>query len=335
VRIGTAFIVVLAALGCAPRVHAQLITGAGSSFAAPVYGKWGEAAAAAGIGVTLNYQAIGSGGGQNQVFNRVVDFGASDAPVPADKLETNRVVQVPVVMGAVVVIVNLPGLADGAMKLTGPILSDIYQGKITKWNDPRIVAINPGLTLPKLAIAPVYRADGSGTTFVFTDYLSLVDPVWKDRVGSNTSVRWLAGSGARGSDGVAATVGNIKGGIGYLESAFAMQNHLAMVQIRNHDGAFISPTPESFAAAANAADWAKAENFAVDLNNEPGAGSWPILSATFVLIPADSQDKPRHDAVVKFFDWGLQHGDGIAGGLHYVVLPQAVKARVLQRLDQK
>ena len=329
-RSRTGLAVALAALPLAalsPAARAQSITGAGSTFAAPIYGKWAEASHAA-TGVSLNYQAIGSGGGQNQVFNRTVDFGASDAPVPADKLASNSLLQFPAAMGGVDVIVNIPGVEGNKLRLDGPTLGGIYLAQIAKWNDPKIATLNPGLKLPDLAIAPVHRADGSGTTFVFTDYLSMVSAEWKDKVGAATSVSWPGGSGARGSDGVAGTVKNIKGGIGYVESAYAEQNHLVTAEMKNHDGQYVAPTLESFAAAAAAADWTGAKNFAVDLNNEAGAQSWPIVSATFVLLPTNPKDKAQSEAVTKFFEWSFANGDQIAHDLLYVPLPAAVKDRV-------
>ena len=279
--LGFAFAGFLAATPLA--AEAQQITGAGSSFAAPIYGKWAEAAASA--GVKLNYQSIGSGGGINQINNRTVDFGASDMPVAAADLSKNKLVQFPTVIGGVVAIVNIPGVAENQLKLDGELLADIYLGKITKWNDPKIAALNAGVALPSLAIAPVYRADGSGTTFVFTDYLSMQSPEWKSKVGASTSVKWAAGNGAKGSDGVAATVRQVKGGIGYVESAYAEQNHLTTTMLRNKAGQFVAPAMPAFAAAAANADWSKVQDFAIDLNDQPGAASWPIESATFVLLP--------------------------------------------------
>jgi phosphate transport system substrate-binding protein len=304
--------------------QAQQITGAGATFPAPVYTKWGEAAKAA-IGIELNYQAIGSGGGQNQIMNRTVDFGASDAPVSAEKLESGKLLQVPAVMGAVVVIVNLPGIAPDQLKLPGEVVAEIYEGKITKWNDPKLVELNSGLKLPNLAIAPVYRADGSGTTFVYTSYLSAVDATWKSTVGAAASVKWPAGTGSKGNDGVAASVANIKGAIGYVEYAYAHQNKLTTIQIRNKAGNYVAPGMEAFSAAAASGDWASAKNFAVDLIDQPGAKSWPIVSATFILLPKDPKDKTRSDNVVKFFDWAYKNGDQIATSLEYVTLPAAVK----------
>ncbi len=307
--------------------QAQQITGAGATFPAPVYTKWGEAAKAA-LGLELNYQAIGSGGGQNQILNRTVDFGASDAPMDPAKLESGKLLQFPTVMGAVVVIVNLPGIAVNQVKLTGELVTEIYQGKITKWNDPKLAELNKGIPLPNLAIAPVYRADGSGTTFVFASYLAARSPEWKDKVGAATSVKWPAGTGAKGNDGVAATVANIKGGVGYVENAYATQNKLTTVQLRNKDGKFVDPTMVSFQAAAANGDWANAKNFAVNLIDQPGATSWPIVSTTFIELPKDPTDKARSANVMKFFDWSYKNGDQIAAGLEYVPLPAAVKDTV-------
>jgi phosphate transport system substrate-binding protein len=317
----TALAITLAGLSFA--AQAQQITGAGSSFAAPIYGKWAEAAAAP-TGLKLNYQSIGSGAGINQVNNRTVDFGASDMPVAAADLAAHSLMQFPTVIGGVVIVVNLPGVAADQLKLTGEIVSEIYLGKITKWNDPKIAALNAGVTLPTLAIAPVYRADGSGTTFVFTDYLSMLSPDWKSSVGSSTSVKWPAGNGAKGSEGVAAVVRQVKGGIGYVESAYAATNHLTTTQMRNKAGSFVSPTMESFAAAAASADWSKVQNFAIDLNDQPGAKSWPIESATFVLLPTDAKEPAQSVAVTKLFDWAFGNGDKIATDLLYIPLPESV-----------
>ncbi len=306
---------------------AQQITGAGATFPAPVYAKWGEAAKAA-IGVELNYQAIGSGGGQNQILNRTVDFGASDAPMEAAKLKSGGLLQFPTVMGAVVPIVNLPDVGDNELKLTGAVLADIFMGKITKWNDPKIAELNQGVTLPGTAIAPVHRADGSGTSYVFTSYLSAVSPDWKDKVGAATSVAWPAGTGARGNDGVAGTVKNVRGGIGYVENAYATQNKLATTQLRNKAGDFVKPTSETFSAAASSADWAGAENFAVDLVNQAGAESWPIVSATFLLVPEQPKDPARAEHVLKFVDWAYKNGGAIARELEYIPLPAKVQDEV-------
>ena len=315
----------VAALPCTAR--AQQITGAGATFPAPIYTKWGELAKPA-IGVELNYQAIGSGGGQNQILQRTVDFGASDAPMDPEKLESGKLLQFPTVMGSVVVIVNIPGVAVDQLKLPPELLAQIYQGKITKWNDPKLVEANPGLTLPATAIAPVYRADGSGTSYVYTSYLSAVSPEWKSAVGAATSVKWPAGAGAKGNDGVAATVRNTRGGIGYVEFAYAHQNNLVTVQLRNKAGVFVKPTMEAFRAAAANGDWANAKNFAVDLINQPGEKSWPIVSATFIELPKDPKDPVRSANVMKFFDWAYKNGDDAAAALDYVALPDTVKQAV-------
>ncbi len=307
--------------------EAQQITGAGSSFAAPIYGKWGEASSSA-TGLQLNYQAVGSGAGINQINNRTVDFGASDMPVAADKLAEHKEMQFPSVIGGVDVIINLPGIKSNEIKLTGPILADIYLGTITKWNDKAIAEINPGVKLPSTAIATVHRADGSGTTFVFTDYLSMQSPEWKSKVGASTSVSWPVGAGAKGSDGVAATVRQIPGGIGYDESAYAEQNHLTTTMMRNFDGKFVAPTMPAFAAAAANADWSKVKNFAIDLNDQPGAASWPIESATFVLLPTDPKDEKQSASVKKFFDWGFTHGNDIATSLLYIPLPAKIQDEI-------
>jgi len=299
------------------------ITGAGSTFAAPIYGKWGEAASGT-TGVKLNYQAIGSGAGINQINNRTVDFGASDMPVAGDQLTAHKLMQFPTVIGGVDIIVNIPGVKPNQLKLTGPILADIYLGNITKWNDKQITALNPDLKLPNLAIAPVHRADGSGTTFVFTNYLGTQSEEWKSKVGSSTSVAWPVGAGAKGSDGVAGTVKQIRGGIGYDESAYAAQNNLVTALLRNKAGQFVAPTMAAFEAAAGSADWSKVQNFAINLNDQPGAASWPILSATFVLLPTDPKDVNQSAAVKKFFDWGFTHGNDIAKQLLYIPLPDSI-----------
>ena len=320
----TALAAVFAGLSFA--ASAQSITGAGATFPAPVYAKWGEGAKA--LGIELNYQAIGSGGGQNQITNRTVDFGASDAPMDPAKLTSANLLQFPTVMGAVVPIVNIPGVTQDQLKLTGDLLADIYAGKITKWNDPKIEQINSGLKLPNIAIAPVYRAEASGTSFVWTSYLSEASPDWKSTVGANTSVKWPAGAGAKGNDGVAATVGHTRGAIGYVENAYATQNHLVTTQLRNKSGAFVTPTTASFTAAASAADWAGAPNFAVSLIDLNGAAVWPIVSPTFILLPKDPKDAAKSADVLKFFDWCYTSGAKTATDLDYIPLPAAVQNTV-------
>jgi len=302
------------------------ITGAGASFPNPVYQKWAEAAKSA-IGLQVNYQSVGSGAGINQIRNRTVDFGASDAPLKPEQLTEAKLMQFPTVMGSVVPIVNIPGVGDDQLKLTGEALADIYQGKITKWNDPHLVELNRGVSLPNLAIAPVYRADGSGTTFVWTSYLSAVSPEWKEKVGAGTSVRFPAGTGARGNEGVAGTVRQVRGGIGYVENAYATQNKLTATQLRNKAGRFVKPTQESFLAAASNANW-DVPGFAANIIDQHGDESWPIVSPTFILLPTDPADPARSAAVRKFFDWAYANGDALAKQLEYIPLPQATKSAV-------
>ena len=299
------------------------ITGAGSSFINPINQKWAEAVKAA-TGITLNYQSVGSGAGINQIKNRTVDFGASDAPLTAAQLTEANLLQFPAVMGSIVAIVNIPGIEDGKLKLTGELLADIYLGKITKWNDRRITEANAGLTLPNLTIAPVYRADGSGTTFVWVSYLSAVSPEFKQKVGIGTSVRFPAGTGARGNEGVAGTVKNIRGAIGYVENAYAVSNKLVSTQLRNKAGQFVRPTQEAFVAAASNADWST-PGFAASIIDQQGDASWPIVSPTFILLPKNPTDAGRSRNVMKFYDWAFRNGDAMAQQLEYIPLPQAVK----------
>ena len=327
--VSTALAITLAAFTSAPfagAAQAQQITGAGATFPAPVYAKWGEAAKAA-TGIELNYQAIGSGGGQNQIFNRTVDFGASDAPVDAAKLEQNHLLQFPTVMGAAVPIVNLPGVAANKLQLTGELLADIYLGKIVKWNDPRLVEANRDLKLPNAAIAPVYRADGSGTTFVFTSYLSAVSPEWKAQVGAATSVKWVAGNGAKGNDGVAATVKQVRGAIGYVEFAYAKQNKLTTTELRNKAGHFVAPAPASFAAAASAATGRCAE-----LRGEPDRHRRRRCLADPVGHFHSAAERPegrgpqceRHEVL----RLRLQERRDLATSLDYIPLPASVQDAV-------
>jgi len=315
-------------LACAASgAQAVDITGAGSTFAAPIYGAW-SAAAKSPVGVALNYQALGSGAGQNQVIARTVDFGASDAPLAAAKLQANMLIQFPTVMGGVVPIVNLPGIAPNQLHLTGEVVAELFSGAISTWNDPKIAALNPGVKLPDTAIAPVHRADGSGTTFVFTSYLAKVSPDWKSKIGAASSIAWPSGAGAKGNDGVAATVRNTEGGVGYVEYAYADKNHLTTVELKDKAGAFVAPNLDSFTKAAAAADWAGAQNFAVDLLDTAGEGAWPIVSATFVLLPTNPKDPARSAAVIKFFDWSFTNGADIARKLQYVPLPTEVQTNV-------
>ncbi|GAJ28089.1 phosphate ABC transporter substrate-binding protein PstS [Acidomonas methanolica] len=318
----------LTALAGASSAQAASITGAGSSFAAPLYDAWAASVKKAG-GPEVNYQSVGSGAGQNQIIARTVDFGASDAPVAGAKLAANKLYQFPTAMGGIVVIVNIPGVKSGVLKLNGATLAGLYDGSITEWDDPRIEALNPGLKLPDSDVAPVHRADASGTTFVFTSYLSKVSPNWKQKFGASTSISWAGGAGARGNDGVAASVKATEGGIGYVEYAYANRNHLTVTELEDHDGEYVKPDIGSFTAAAKGADWAHADHYAVDLLDGPGKGAWPIVAATFVLVPTNPTNATQARAVKDFFTFGLEKGDSDALALDYVMLPASVKSEIL------
>ncbi|GAA0592019.1 phosphate ABC transporter substrate-binding protein PstS [Craurococcus roseus] len=304
--------------------QAAQITGAGATFPRPVYERWGQAAREP-LGIQLNYQSIGSGGGINQITNRTVDFGASDAPLSTDQLRQANLLQFPTVMGSVVPIVNLPGVQDNQLRLTPEVLVDLYLGRITRWNDPKLAELNRDVRLPNLPVAPVYRADASGTTFVFTTYLSRVSDAWKSGPGAATSVQWPSGQGARGNEGVSNTVRNTPGTIGYTENAYATVNRLVTTQLRNKSGNFIKPEMPAFLAAANTADW-NTPNFAADLVDLNGADVWPIVSPTFILLPtnpaADKVDASRN--TMRFFDWAFKNGDDAARRLEYIPLPDQV-----------
>lgn len=309
-----------------------IITGAGSSFAAPLYGGWSTAAQKA-VGVRVNYQAIGSGAGQNLVSVGTVDFGASDAPMVHERLVSTGLLQVPTAIGGIVVTANVPGVPAGALRLTGPVLADIYAGRITQWDDAQLVALNPDVTLPDLAIAPLHRADGSGTTYVFTDYLSRVSSSWHNGVGRGMSVDWPTGAGARGNDGIAAYVRNTEGSIGYVEYAYAAHNNLTGLQIRNQAGSFVRPTVETFSHAAESAHW-DAEDMTATLCDAPGAESWPIVTTTYVLLPAHATEDNKGEAVRRFFRWAVKDGGTIGRSLDYVPLPPQVASAVIERLER-
>ena len=304
------------------------ITGAGSTFAAPIYAKWAEAYRSQ-SGASLNYQSIGSGGGIRQIEASTVDFGASDKPLKADELEKHGLAQFPTVMGGVVPVANLPGVATGQLKLTGPVLADIYLGKVTKWTDPEIAQANAGVKLPNLPVTVVHRSDGSGTSFLFTSYLTAVAPQWA-KVGASDSVNWPTGLGGKGNEGVATYVQQTPGAIGYVEYAYAKQNAMTYALMQNRDGGFVAPTAANFAAAAAGADWAKAPGFYLLLLNQPGANAWPITGATFVLMHRRQTDAAQAKAVLGFVDWAYRNGDGQAQALDYVPLPDAVKTLVRQ-----
>ena len=305
----------------------QEATGAGASFPAPLYSKWAADYNKA-TGVKINYQSVGSGAGLRQIEAKTVDFGASDAPLKDEDLNKKGLVQFPTVIGGVVPVVNIKGISAGQIKLSGQVLGDIYLGKITNWSDAAIKALNPGVDLPDAAIAPVRRADGSGTSFIFTNYLSKVNAEWKAKVGEGTAVNWPTGAGGKGNEGVAAFVGRLPNSIGYVEYAYVKQNKMTYVQMQNADGQFVAPDDTAFKAAASGADWAK--SFYQILTNQPGKESWPITGATFILMQK-SQDKPAQAATsLKFFEWAYKSGDKIAADLDYVPMPEAVKATILK-----
>jgi phosphate transport system substrate-binding protein len=303
--------------------HAADITGAGATFPYPIYSKWAESYKK-NTGNGLNYQSIGSGGGIKQIKAKTVDFGASDMPLKAEELEAEGLVQFPVIMGGVVPVVNLEGVAPGQLKLTGPVLADIYLGKITKWNAPEIAALNPGVKLPADDITVLHRADGSGTSFLFTDYLSKISPEFKSKVGASTAVKWPVGVGGKGNEGVAANVQRIKGSIGYVEYAYAKKNKMGHAQLKNREGQFIQPDDDTFKAAAANADWAKTPGYAVVLTDQAGKSSWPITGASFILIHKQQADAAKGKEVLKFFDWAYKNGGATAAELDYVAMPAPV-----------
>ena len=303
--------------------RAEEISGAGSTFVYPVLAKWANAYKGT-AGFAVNYQSIGSGGGIKQIKTKTVDFGASDAPLPVSELDENGLLQFPIVMGGNVPIVNLAGIQPGQLKLTGPVLADIYLGKITKWNDPAITGLNAGVALPDQAIAVVHRSDGSGTTYIWADYLSKVSPEWKDKIGVSTSVEWPVGLGGKGNEGVSAIASRTAGAIGYVEYAYAKQNKLTYAQVKNHDGNFVEPKEETFQAAAASADWAKAPGLGLMLTDQSGKDSWPITGSTFVLMHKVQDHPDAGKTALQFFDWSYKNGAAMAEELDYVPMPAAV-----------
>jgi phosphate transport system substrate-binding protein len=322
-KLGAAFGAALIASAAAV-AHAESISGAGATFPAPVYAKWAEEYKGK-TGVSLNYQAIGSGGGIKQITASTVDFGASDKPMKPDDLATNGLAMFPTVIGGVVPVMNLPGIRPGQVKLTGAQLADIYRGVIKKWNDPLLAKTNAGVALPNLPITVVHRSDGSGTTFLFTSYLAMKAAHWASEVGANDSVSWPTGLGGKGNDGVAAFVKQTPGAIGYVEYAYAKQNGMTHAQLQNKSGAFVQPTAENFKAAAAGAKWQSAPGFYLLLLDQPGAESWPITGATFILVHTKQSSAAKGRAVLEFFDWCYKNGDGAAQSLDYVPLPAPVK----------
>lgn len=309
------------------------ISGAGATFPYPIYAKWADAYKKE-TGTGLNYQSIGSGGGIKQIKAKTVTFGASDMPLKPEELEQAGLIQFPMIMGGVVPVVNLKGLKSGDVQLSGTVLANIYMGEVTKWNDPQIKALNPNVNLPNTAIAPVYRSDGSGTNFLFTDYLSKTSPKFKTQIGANTSVQWPAGIGAKGNEGVANMVKQTDGSIGYVEYAYAKQNNITYLGLQNKDGKTVVPKIEAFQAAAANADWANAKGYYVILTDEPGAESWPITGASFILMYKNPQDVATSAEALKFFDWAYKSGAKMATDLDYVPMPESVVSMVQKTWSQ-
>lgn len=300
-----------------------VISGAGATFPYPVYAKWAEAYKRH-TGIRMNYQSIGSGGGIKQIEAKTVDFGASDAPLKPEVLNKFGLMQFPMIMGGVVPVINVPGIKPGELKLSGQVLADIYIGAITKWNDPAIKATNPDVNLPDKNITVVHRSDGSGTTWIFTNYLSKVSSNWKNKVGNDKSVAWPVGFGGKGNEGVASYVKRLKNSIGYVEYAYALQNKMSYVLLGNKEGNYVSPKTSTFQAAAANADWEHADGFYMVLTDQPGKESWPITGASFILVYKEQHKVKTAKNVLKFFDWAYHHGQKMAESLDYVPMPKAV-----------
>ncbi len=316
-----------AAAAVTTTVLAADISGAGATFPFPIYSKW-AAAYKAQTGIGLNYQSIGSGGGIAQIEAKTVTFGASDMPMSPADLDKNGLLMFPTVVGAEVLVFNLPGVASNTLVLDGPTAAGIFLGKIKRWNDPAIVKLNPAAKLPNTAIAVVHRSDGSGTTFIFANYLSKVSKEWADKVGAAVSVEWPTGIGAKGNEGVAGNVAQTAGSIGYVEYAYAAQNRLPYTKLINHDGKMVSPDMASFQAAAASADWEHADHFYMILTDQPGANTWPIENPTFILVPKNPPNPAAANEALKFFKWSFENGSKMARELDYIPLPQAVVARI-------
>jgi phosphate transport system substrate-binding protein len=319
----------VAAVGAAISLSVQAaeFTGAGATFPFPIYSKWAEAYKAS-TGIGLNYQSIGSGGGIRQIKAKTVDFGASDMPLKADELEKEGLLQFPAIIGGVVPVFNLDGVQSGQLKFTSDVIAAIHLGKITKWNDKAITSINPDVKLPDLAITVVHRADGSGTTFIWTDYLSKANPEFKEKVSAGTAVKWPTGVGGKGNEGVAANVQRVKGSFGYVEYAYAKRNKISYGQVKNRDGEFVSPDDETFKAAAANGDWANTPGMAVVLTHQAGKQSWPATGASFILMHKTQPDPLTARAVLKFFDWAYKSGGQMATELEYVPMPAPVVKQV-------
>jgi phosphate transport system substrate-binding protein len=324
---------VVGALALASAAEAAEISGAGATFPYPVYAKWAEAYKAK-TGVAMNYQSIGSGGGIKQIEAKTVDFGASDMPLKVEDLDKNGLIQFPAIMGGVVPVMNVKGVEAGKLKLDGATIAKIYLGDIKKWDDAAIAKLNPGLKLPSQAITPVYRSDGSGTNFLFTDYLSKMSPEFKSKIGSNTSVEWPTGVGGKGNEGVSALTSRTDGAIGYVEYAYAKQNKMSYALLQNSAGNFVAPESAAFQAAAANADWSKAPGFALVLTNQPGDKSWPITGASFILLHRTTEKPDATKQVLEFFAWSYKNGASMANDLDYVPMPEAVVKQVEETWKQ-
>ncbi|MFY7907753.1 MAG: phosphate ABC transporter substrate-binding protein PstS [Burkholderiaceae bacterium] len=326
----------LAAVGfgaAALSAFAADITGAGATFPFPIYSKWAEAYKKE-TGVGLNYQSIGSSGGIRQIRAKTVTFGATDAPVSGADLDKDGMVQFPAIIGGTVPVINLDGFKPGELRISGPVLAEVFMGTITKWNDPKLASLNPGKSLPNENITVVHRADGSGTTFNFTDYLSVVSKEWADKVGKGAAVKWPAASsvGGKGNEGVAANVVRVKGSIGYVEYAYVKKNNMNFLQMQNADGKYVSPDDLTFAAAAAGADWFSVPGMGISMVNAKGATSWPISTASFILMYKEPSDKALSQAALKFFDWSFKNGKKMAAELDYVALPDGLTQQIRQRV---
>ena len=318
----------LATMSMVPALAAD-ITGAGATFPFPIYAKWAEAYKKE-TGTGLNYQSIGSSGGLKQIRAKTVTFGASDAPVKGEDLDKDGMIQFPAIIGGTVPVLNLEGFKPGELRVTGPVLADMFLGNITQWNDPKLVALNPGKTLPAQSITVIHRADGSGTTFNWTDYLSAVSKDWSDKVGKGAAVKWPAASsvGGKGNEGVAANVNRVKGALGYVEYAYVKKNNMNFMQLQNADGKYVSPDDKAFAAAAAGADWFSVPGMGISMVNAKGADSWPVSTASFILMYKQPEDKAASAEALKFFDWAFKSGKQMAADLDYVALPDALTSQI-------
>ena len=330
----------VAALAFGTSAIAADITGAGATFPFPVYAKWAEAYKAA-TGTGLNYQSIGSSGGLKQIRAKTVAFGASDAPVGGADLDKDGMVQFPAIIGGTVPVFNLDGIKPGDLKITGPVLADLFLGNITKWNDAKLAALNPGVALPDTAVTVVHRADGSGTTFNFTDYLAAISPEWASKVGKGAAVKWPAASsvGGKGNEGVAANVNRVKGAVGYVEYAYVKKNNMPFMQLQNANGKYVKPDDLTFAAAAAGADWFSVPGMGVSMVNAKGDAAWPISTASFILMYKEPTNKAESAEVLKFFDWSFKNGKKMAADLDYVPLPDSltdqIRSKVWSQINNK